>query len=64
MVIKSDNGTAFRNERTSKFADYAGLRRAFVFPYNAPAHSLNRKARRRLRLQRPAISSLKRSPLV
>eukprot|EP00965_Chrysotila_dentata_P255509 6212245-Pleurochrysis_carterae.AAC.2 len=26
MVIQSDNGTAFRNELTSKFAEYAGLR--------------------------------------
>eukprot|EP00965_Chrysotila_dentata_P054636 1813865-Pleurochrysis_carterae.AAC.1 len=38
MVIKSDNGSAFRNEITSVFAQYAGLRRAFVLPYNAPAN--------------------------
>eukprot|EP00965_Chrysotila_dentata_P114496 3783933-Pleurochrysis_carterae.AAC.2 len=29
MVIKSDNGSAFRNELTRAFAKYAGLRRAF-----------------------------------
>eukprot|EP00965_Chrysotila_dentata_P038459 1278094-Pleurochrysis_carterae.AAC.1 len=29
MVMKSDNGSAFRNEITSAFAKYAGLRRAF-----------------------------------
>eukprot|EP00965_Chrysotila_dentata_P159776 5278923-Pleurochrysis_carterae.AAC.1 len=37
MVIKSDKGSAFRYETTSKFAEYAGLRRVFVLPYNAPA---------------------------
>eukprot|EP00965_Chrysotila_dentata_P147267 4862180-Pleurochrysis_carterae.AAC.2 len=44
MVIKSDNGSAFRNEITSAFAKYAALRRAFVLPYNAPANGMAEKA--------------------
>eukprot|EP00965_Chrysotila_dentata_P123258 4073940-Pleurochrysis_carterae.AAC.1 len=38
MANKSENCTAFRNELTSNFAEYAGLRRAFVLPYHAPAN--------------------------
>eukprot|EP00965_Chrysotila_dentata_P019309 642640-Pleurochrysis_carterae.AAC.1 len=44
MVIKSNNGSAFRNELTRAFAEYAGLRRAFVFPYNAPANGMTEQA--------------------
>eukprot|EP00965_Chrysotila_dentata_P195258 6176891-Pleurochrysis_carterae.AAC.1 len=44
MIIKSDNGTAFRNELTRAFAKYAGLRRAFVLPYNAPANGMAEQA--------------------
>eukprot|EP00965_Chrysotila_dentata_P168616 5568650-Pleurochrysis_carterae.AAC.1 len=44
MVIKSDNGKAFRNEITSAFAQYAGLRRAFVVSYNAPANGMAEQA--------------------
>eukprot|EP00965_Chrysotila_dentata_P027108 900058-Pleurochrysis_carterae.AAC.1 len=44
MVIKFDNGSAFRNEITSAFAKYAGLRRAFVLPYNAPANGMAEQA--------------------
>eukprot|EP00965_Chrysotila_dentata_P116166 3840644-Pleurochrysis_carterae.AAC.2 len=44
MVIKSDNGSGFRKEITSKFAEYAGLRRAFVLPYNAPANGMPEQA--------------------
>eukprot|EP00965_Chrysotila_dentata_P254716 6211974-Pleurochrysis_carterae.AAC.2 len=45
MVIKlSDNGFAFRNELTRAFAKYAGLRRAFVLPYNAPANGMAEQA--------------------
>eukprot|EP00965_Chrysotila_dentata_P125919 4161832-Pleurochrysis_carterae.AAC.1 len=40
LVIKSDNESAFRNEITSAFAKYAGLRRAFVLPYDAPANGM------------------------
>eukprot|EP00965_Chrysotila_dentata_P253892 6211494-Pleurochrysis_carterae.AAC.2 len=38
--IKSDHGTAFCNDLTRAFASYAGLRRAFVLPYNAPANGM------------------------
>eukprot|EP00965_Chrysotila_dentata_P147072 4855951-Pleurochrysis_carterae.AAC.1 len=38
-VIKSENGSAFRNELTRAFAKYAGLRRAFVLLYNAPVNA-------------------------
>eukprot|EP00965_Chrysotila_dentata_P164438 5429406-Pleurochrysis_carterae.AAC.2 len=44
MVIKSDNTSAFRNELTRAFAMYAGLRRAFVLPYNAPANGMAEQA--------------------
>eukprot|EP00965_Chrysotila_dentata_P150594 4975142-Pleurochrysis_carterae.AAC.1 len=44
MVIKSDSGSAFRNELTRAFAKYAGLRRAFVPPYNAPANGMAEQA--------------------
>eukprot|EP00965_Chrysotila_dentata_P012445 409265-Pleurochrysis_carterae.AAC.1 len=44
MVIKSNNGSAFRNEITSAFAKYAGLRRAFLLPYNAPANGMAEQA--------------------
>eukprot|EP00965_Chrysotila_dentata_P025668 852469-Pleurochrysis_carterae.AAC.1 len=44
MVIKSDHGSAFRNELTRAFAKYAGLRRAFVLPYNAPANGMAEQA--------------------
>eukprot|EP00965_Chrysotila_dentata_P149106 4924579-Pleurochrysis_carterae.AAC.1 len=40
MIIKFDNCTAFRNELTRKFAEYADLRRAFVVPYHAPANGM------------------------
>eukprot|EP00965_Chrysotila_dentata_P116829 3861436-Pleurochrysis_carterae.AAC.2 len=48
MVIKSDNGSAFRNELTRAFAKHAGLRRAFVFPYDAPANGMAEQAVRRI----------------
>eukprot|EP00965_Chrysotila_dentata_P208096 6184512-Pleurochrysis_carterae.AAC.1 len=44
MVIDSDNDSAFRNELTSAFAKYAGLRRSFVLPYNAPANGMAEQA--------------------
>eukprot|EP00965_Chrysotila_dentata_P097186 3212088-Pleurochrysis_carterae.AAC.1 len=44
IVIKSDNGSAFRNEITSAFAKYAGLRRACVLPYSAPANGMAEQA--------------------
>eukprot|EP00965_Chrysotila_dentata_P126411 4178590-Pleurochrysis_carterae.AAC.1 len=44
MVVKSDNGTAFRNELLSKFAEYAGLRRASVLPSNAPVNGMAERA--------------------
>eukprot|EP00965_Chrysotila_dentata_P090353 2981378-Pleurochrysis_carterae.AAC.1 len=44
MVIKSDNGSASRNEITSAFARYAGLRRAFVLPYNGPDNGMAEQA--------------------
>eukprot|EP00965_Chrysotila_dentata_P261432 6214252-Pleurochrysis_carterae.AAC.2 len=44
MVIKSDNGSAFCNEITSKFAEYASLRRAFVLFYNTPASGMAEQA--------------------
>eukprot|EP00965_Chrysotila_dentata_P141853 4688547-Pleurochrysis_carterae.AAC.1 len=40
MVIKSDNGTAFRNELMARFAKYAGFRNAYVLPYNALANGM------------------------
>eukprot|EP00965_Chrysotila_dentata_P013813 458427-Pleurochrysis_carterae.AAC.1 len=41
MVIKSDNGTAFRNElNMAHFAKYAGFRNAYVLPYNAQANGM------------------------
>eukprot|EP00965_Chrysotila_dentata_P233015 6199333-Pleurochrysis_carterae.AAC.2 len=40
MVIKSDNGTAFRNELMAYFAKYAGFRNAYVLPYNAQANGM------------------------
>eukprot|EP00965_Chrysotila_dentata_P152713 5047339-Pleurochrysis_carterae.AAC.1 len=36
--------SVFRNEIPSAFASYAGLRRAFVFPYNAPANGMAEQA--------------------
>eukprot|EP00965_Chrysotila_dentata_P076054 2513019-Pleurochrysis_carterae.AAC.1 len=42
--LHTDNGSAFRNELTHAFAKYAGLRRAFVLPYNAPANGMSEQA--------------------
>eukprot|EP00965_Chrysotila_dentata_P034004 1132434-Pleurochrysis_carterae.AAC.1 len=44
IIIKSDNDFAFRNELTRAFAEYAGIRRAFVLPYNAPANGMTEQA--------------------
>eukprot|EP00965_Chrysotila_dentata_P058416 1937469-Pleurochrysis_carterae.AAC.1 len=40
LVIKSDNGTAFRNELMACFSKYAGFRNAYVPPYNAQANGM------------------------
>eukprot|EP00965_Chrysotila_dentata_P022201 734381-Pleurochrysis_carterae.AAC.1 len=40
MVIKSDSGTAFRNELMAHFAKYNGFRNAYVLPYNAQAKGM------------------------
>eukprot|EP00965_Chrysotila_dentata_P014352 475584-Pleurochrysis_carterae.AAC.1 len=44
MVIKSDDGSAFLTELMRAFAKYAGLRRAFVLSYNAPANGMAEQA--------------------
>eukprot|EP00965_Chrysotila_dentata_P034463 1146784-Pleurochrysis_carterae.AAC.1 len=53
MVMKSNNGSAFRNEITSAFAKHAGLRRAFVLPYNAPANGMAEQTV--ARISRPSV---------
>eukprot|EP00965_Chrysotila_dentata_P057475 1906729-Pleurochrysis_carterae.AAC.1 len=40
MVIKSDNGTAFRNELMAHLAKHAGFRNAYVLPNNAQANGM------------------------
>eukprot|EP00965_Chrysotila_dentata_P184508 6091091-Pleurochrysis_carterae.AAC.1 len=40
LMIKSDNGTAFRNELMACFAKYAGFRNAYDLPYNAQANGM------------------------
>eukprot|EP00965_Chrysotila_dentata_P234987 6200485-Pleurochrysis_carterae.AAC.2 len=44
MMNKFDKGSAFRSEIMSKFAEYAGLGRAFVLPYNTPANGMTKQA--------------------
>eukprot|EP00965_Chrysotila_dentata_P083148 2742678-Pleurochrysis_carterae.AAC.1 len=40
LVIKSDNGTAFRNELMACFSKYVGFRNAYVLLYNAQANGM------------------------
>eukprot|EP00965_Chrysotila_dentata_P010307 335416-Pleurochrysis_carterae.AAC.1 len=44
MVIKSDNGTAFRNELMAHFAKYACFRNAYVLLYHAQAKGMAKQS--------------------
>eukprot|EP00965_Chrysotila_dentata_P215790 6189004-Pleurochrysis_carterae.AAC.1 len=48
MVIKSDNGSAFRNELMAYFAKYAGFWNAYALPYNAQANGMAEQSIRRI----------------